>query len=52
MSFADIEGLGVPGGEDNDLEDDEAGRSRGGRWLKWLPLSPKLPRERSMSASR
>ncbi|KIP04620.1 hypothetical protein PHLGIDRAFT_188897 [Phlebiopsis gigantea 11061_1 CR5-6] len=52
VSFADIEGLGVPGGEDNDLEDDEARRSQGGRWLKWLPLSPKLPRERSMSASR
>lgn len=51
VSFADIEGLGVPNGEVDDADaDDEVKRARAG-WLKWLPLSPSKPhRERSESA--
>lgn len=49
VSFADIEGLGVPSGEVDDLDDEDAKRSRAG-WLKWLPLSHKQQqRERSES---
>lgn len=44
VSFADIEGLGMPEGEGEDYDDDEA-KHRGG-WLKWLPLGH-AKRERS-----
>ena len=48
VSFADIEGLGVPAGEVDDLEDDDVKRSRG--WLKWLSLNNK-PQHRERSES-
>ncbi|EKM49079.1 uncharacterized protein PHACADRAFT_265847 [Phanerochaete carnosa HHB-10118-sp] len=37
ISFADIEGLGMPDGEGEDLVDEEA-KHKGAGWLKWLPL--------------
>ncbi|KAI0769427.1 hypothetical protein BD413DRAFT_84315 [Trametes elegans] len=36
ISFANIEGLGVPGGSDEDSEDDARSRSR---WFQWLHLN-------------
>jgi len=48
VSFANIEGLGIPDGEDHDEGDDE-GKNQG-RWLKWLMGSAKTGRGRSDSA--
>jgi hypothetical protein len=53
VSFADIEGLGIPEGEGDDLDSDEVVK-HGGRagWLKWLsPGTRKTGRERSQSVS-
>ncbi|KZT04137.1 uncharacterized protein LAESUDRAFT_715694 [Laetiporus sulphureus 93-53] len=40
VSFANIEGLGVPGGEEDSEEEEEDGRARG-RWWQWLTMSAK-----------
>ncbi len=46
VSFANIEGLGVPQGEEDEQRSEEA--KEHGRWLKWLSLgAPKTGRERS-----
>ncbi|CCL98190.1 uncharacterized protein FIBRA_00184 [Fibroporia radiculosa] len=47
VSFANIEGLGVPEGEEDDTDED--GKSRG-RWWEWLTMTTKS-RGRSESAS-
>lgn len=49
VSFATIEGLGVPGGEEYEGEE-ESGRK--GKWLKWLSVGAAVKgRDRSDSAS-
>ena len=45
VSFADIQGLGMPAGGGEDLDADEEAKSKAASWLKWLPLHGK--RERS-----
>ncbi|KAI0686755.1 hypothetical protein BC835DRAFT_1309413 [Cytidiella melzeri] len=50
VSFANIEGLGVPGGQDDHDDDDEAKRS--GRWMKWFHVGQTKPeRDRSISVA-
>ena len=48
VSFADVQGLGVPEGEaDEDLETDDAVKRRRAGWLRWLSLGSQKGRERS-----
>jgi len=50
VSFANIEGLGVPGGED-DREDDDDAKNRS-LWLKWFHRGQAKPgRDRSSSVT-
>lgn len=49
VSFADIEGLGLPPGEGEDEDDgDDSKRARAASWLKWF--GAKAGRDRSDSA--
>ena len=38
VSFADIEGLGVPEGENDELDADEVTKRQRAGWLKWPSL--------------
>ena len=48
ISFANIEGLGIPEGSDEESDEDAKSRSR---WFQWLHISGKTPDDRARGRS-